>query len=309
MKNKFLLIFLIFSIIFLTTCKRKGKVEVNDIYGDAYNCTAPYIVQFDCDVTYQGSKVAYTWDFGDGTISNDKDPEHIYNKKGLYNVKLTIENYQTIHEESIIIDLQKDTLDILSDFDYTATYNYYAPAVIEFTNYSVHATNYFWNFGDNVGSKEFEPMHIFEEAGRYNIQLHAICAGDTTTSSLNIDIASPPRKIFIQEVSVWLPDDYGGYTYALEYQYDIFNETPSGLGVITASSFPLTWIINEKLFFFDGDYDNELLNFDVWDIDNPTSPVYTFYIYMYKIQEDHYPDILTWDDGNGFSAEILIGYE
>lgn len=36
-----------------------------------------------------GKAVSYVWDFGDGTTSTEKDPLHIYDKSGYYNVKLT----------------------------------------------------------------------------------------------------------------------------------------------------------------------------------------------------------------------------
>lgn len=32
----------------------------------------------------------WTWDFGDGTQSNEKSPQHIYEEKKSYNVKLTL---------------------------------------------------------------------------------------------------------------------------------------------------------------------------------------------------------------------------
>ena len=34
--------------------------------------------------------VAYNWDFGDGTVSNEKSPQHNYKKEGLYNITLNV---------------------------------------------------------------------------------------------------------------------------------------------------------------------------------------------------------------------------
>ncbi len=34
--------------------------------------------------------VAYNWDFGDGTVSNEKSPQHNYKKEGLYNILLNV---------------------------------------------------------------------------------------------------------------------------------------------------------------------------------------------------------------------------
>lgn len=34
--------------------------------------------------------LSYTWDFGDGITTTDKNPNHVFNKKGIYTVKLTV---------------------------------------------------------------------------------------------------------------------------------------------------------------------------------------------------------------------------
>ena len=40
------------------------------------------------------------WDFGDGTTSEERHPQHIYTKKGLFNVSLTISNASFIHTKT-----------------------------------------------------------------------------------------------------------------------------------------------------------------------------------------------------------------
>ncbi len=49
-------------------------------------CTLPLTVQFTNAST---NATKYTWDFGDGGTSTDKDPSHVYTKAGTYTVKLT----------------------------------------------------------------------------------------------------------------------------------------------------------------------------------------------------------------------------
>lgn len=41
---------------------------------------------------YSEDAISYQWNFGDGNLSNDKDPIHTYDAKGTYNVNLTVEN-------------------------------------------------------------------------------------------------------------------------------------------------------------------------------------------------------------------------
>jgi bacillolysin len=49
-------------------------------------CTLPVSIKFTNSST---NATTYTWDFGDGTTSTDKDPTHSYTKAGTYTVKLT----------------------------------------------------------------------------------------------------------------------------------------------------------------------------------------------------------------------------
>ncbi len=37
-----------------------------------------------------GKIVSYKWEFGDGTVSNEQNPTHVYTKEGTYTAKLTV---------------------------------------------------------------------------------------------------------------------------------------------------------------------------------------------------------------------------
>lgn len=310
MNKKSLLPILVLAIaLFFTACKKKGNIEIHDAGHVVENCTSPYAVQFYLDLTYQPSEINYTWDFGDGTTSGDKEPIHAYTEPGLYNVKLTIENYQTTVEETMIVDVSKDTLAIIADFDYEPVFNMIAPAELQFYNYSKHATSYFWNFGDGKGSIETDPIHIYETSGTHTVVLNAICEGDTSSTAYNITVQPAPEEVIISEVKIWLPDEFLGGQYELEYEYDIFNEEPASLGAIAPTAFPMSWIINEELFFFDGVYDNEMLTFEIWESGNIHDPVYVFQTTMAEIANQHYPEVMIWDDGSGFAAEVYFAYQ
>jgi PKD repeat protein len=62
-------------------------------------------------------------------------------------------------------------------------------AEITFINYSERAANFFWDFGDNMTSAEFEPLHTYLELGDYNATLLAESEfGCTDTFGLGIKI-------------------------------------------------------------------------------------------------------------------------
>lgn len=55
--------------------------------------------------TSTGNPMAFTWDFGDGNQSTQKNPKHVYETYGIYSVSLTVSNYagfNNITKEDII---------------------------------------------------------------------------------------------------------------------------------------------------------------------------------------------------------------
>ncbi|MBN2892865.1 MAG: PKD domain-containing protein [Bacteroidales bacterium] len=307
MKKFYFLLFI--SVIFFSSCAKKGNVDVKDIGFWVNNCTPSYEVQFYLDVAYQPKEITYNWDFGDGQTSTEKEPVHLYTTPGKYTVVLTIVNYKTTVDKSLIVDVSQNPMPIQADFSYEALGGkYYAPCEMSFFNNSQYASNFFWDFGDGYGSIETEPVHIFQEAGTYNIKLNAICNGDTVTSVIQKTILPPPSTIYVDVVSVWLPSEFLGGLYELEYASGGFNETPIDLADIEENSFPMTWFIGDDLFFFSGNYNSEQLYFQVNDKYDYDKTIYSFSSRFEDIQADNYPDTLYWDAGNGFAAEVLLSY-
>ena len=59
---------------------------------------------------------------------------------------------------------------------------------VTFTNSSVDADTYYWDFGDGKSSTEFSPKHTYESAGKYNVYLHANTKKDASVASLVITV-------------------------------------------------------------------------------------------------------------------------
>jgi len=57
--------------------------------------------------------------------------------------------------------------DLIADFSYTISDD----SLVSFTNQSMNATSYSWDFGDNTSSSEVDPTHIYTESGNYTITL------------------------------------------------------------------------------------------------------------------------------------------
>ncbi len=113
----------------------------------------------------------FSWNFGDGATSVEKDPFHYYSTAGSYAVILTI--------TSPVGCVSSDTVDI--------TVTYYPPPVarfkadpnyttlvnsrIQFTDMSANAVRWYWNFGDGSTSGDPSPSHYYSAEGNYKVTL------------------------------------------------------------------------------------------------------------------------------------------
>jgi len=64
---------------------------------------APLNVEFKSLVKNSIDEVTYLWDFGDGTTSYEKSPNHSYNLKGTYNISLTVKDSVDEFSDEIVI--------------------------------------------------------------------------------------------------------------------------------------------------------------------------------------------------------------
>ena len=79
---------------------------------DTSTGTAPVDIQFTGDASYDqdssGSIVAYSWNFGDGSISSDPNPIHSYQTGGQINAQLTVtDNLGETATASIALDIEE----------------------------------------------------------------------------------------------------------------------------------------------------------------------------------------------------------
>ncbi len=131
----------------------------------------PHMVQFN----EAGSNLVetYIWSFGDGGISTLRNPAHLYEDDGLYNVSLTV----TSLEGCNIIYTYEDFIRVYSnpqaDFIASPEVTSIIEPEISFSNYS--STHYMahWTFGDGDSSNVIHPDHLYDNTGEYEVQLVA----------------------------------------------------------------------------------------------------------------------------------------
>ncbi len=73
--------------------------------------------------------------------------------------------------------------EIIANFDYQVNGN-----IVSFTNTSIAASSYNWDFGDNTFSSEINPNHIYQNEGEYSVKLTALseCGEDTIVQNVTV---------------------------------------------------------------------------------------------------------------------------
>jgi len=96
----------------------------------------------------------------------------------------------------------------VADFAYTLDNNTYAPCNASFTNKSLNALSYSWDFGNGKTSTEANPTTIYEGAGSYIVTLTVSGANNNLhynklTKSVNIKIKDKPFKtLYVTDRSI-----------------------------------------------------------------------------------------------------------
>jgi PKD repeat protein len=70
---------------------------------------------------------------------------------------------------------------------------------IHFYNYSVHASDFEWNFGDGTYSYAFEPTIYYTDPGVYEVRLAAFNGGEVSYSYKTITVLAPDLNIQVRE--------------------------------------------------------------------------------------------------------------
>lgn len=192
-----------------TPCVDSTTVEVRVFPG----ISADYFIDAQCpgepinfnnlsETTY-GSIVDQFWSFGDGTSSIDANPVKTYNRGGLFNVSLTIEN------DIGCVAVKRDTLRIHPLP--TAAFDLEGQCIFEnikLTNQSTvtrgQITQYDWRIaGDSSFADTRDAGYVFQQAGNYTIQLIITTdQGCTDTVTQDISIRPEPDALALGDTTV-----------------------------------------------------------------------------------------------------------
>ncbi len=114
-----------------------------------------------------GTVTQWQWLFGDGTQSSDQNPVHMYEDTGLFTVKLIIGNYGCFDTVQFVDYIRVNPP--IARFD--VTLNCALPLVRIFTDNSIGADEWNWDFGDGNTSNLPSPVHTYTSAGSFIVKL------------------------------------------------------------------------------------------------------------------------------------------
>ena len=135
----------------------------------------------------------WVWNFGDGTLSTEQNPTHIFDAPGTYQVCLSIDGVCGSGQacEMISVSCSAPDASFLSFADELS---------VDFSDNSTSTpTNWEWDFGDGQTANGQNPTHIYDVPGNYTVCMIAsnICGIDTICRDISLSCTAPVADFFI----------------------------------------------------------------------------------------------------------------
>ena len=186
--------------------------DTADIYVNLYpSITADFTFDYDTctggpvafrDQSFTGANriESYSWEFGDGGISSDKDPQYTYQSPGLNMISLTVTDDNECVDEQIypIRYFPVPPLLIIEPSSFVGC----SPANIFFNNLSVPIDSTYtieWDFGDGSTGTAVSPTHRYTDFGVFSVNLEITSPiGCSTSASFPnwIEVKESPKAAF-----------------------------------------------------------------------------------------------------------------
>lgn len=163
------------------------------------NTNAPATVGF-----VNKSKFAngFIWYFGDGDSSKNVQVSHLYANAGNYVVTLkafTDKGIKTVSKNVTVFS----RLAPAASFTYQMPKPFVLASTATFTNTSVNAVSYVWDFGDGAKSTLSDPTHTYIAAGNFSVILKAFSSsGDSATFTTQLLVKATADSLYIDKVTI-----------------------------------------------------------------------------------------------------------
>ncbi|MEN7548787.1 PKD domain-containing protein [Rapidithrix thailandica] len=151
-----------------------GTVKVSfstaDFTGSTLFGCGPLTTTFtDASSTSTGATLTdWLWDFGDGNTSTKQNPTHVYEKPGIYTVKLKVTDSNGCTDQKT----RTNYVQVIGpDIKFTASHTGNDYSFTDATASGAPLTSWKWNFGDGSTSNTQNPTHTYTTEGVYEVSL------------------------------------------------------------------------------------------------------------------------------------------
>lgn len=152
-----------------------------------------------------GSPTSWTWSFGDGSISTERAPVHVYAVKGIYSVFLMVKNGHDTSSLLIPDYITVGTTPSLQTDFIVSPVNGMAPLTVKCTDKSIcKPTMLVYNFGDGTNATGQNRVQTCKVPGNYTISL-TITKYNPATGSVESSVATKTNAITVTNVPFVMP--------------------------------------------------------------------------------------------------------
>jgi PKD repeat protein len=143
------------------------------------------------------SRLAYTWDFGDGTSGAGKNTTHAYSAPSTYIASVIATDGVQVASDTVTVSVTPAP----ANFAVSAggPYSGFTQQPIQFIAQIVGTGNlsnvaYAWTFGDGGTAVGRNPQHTYATPGVYNVSLTASNGSLTSQDTTIADVIAPPQN-------------------------------------------------------------------------------------------------------------------
>ncbi len=155
---------------------------------------APLAVQF--SPRSRDGELVYRWDFGDGVVSEEANPQHSFETPGNYVVTLTISGVDGVASYSRRLTVEMPVIPEPIAALVANPRRGVVPLTVCFdsSDSSGLIDNHDWDFGDGVRANGIHVEHSFEQAGSYAVTLRVSGPGGQSSREAKIEVLPPPTQ-------------------------------------------------------------------------------------------------------------------
>lgn len=181
----------------------------------------PLETRFTDGSTSDASLTSWSWDFGDGTSSTERNPIHTYDDPGVYNVALTVTDANSCSDteaRSSFIQVIGPKPGFSADVQSGDV-----PLEVTFTDETISGApiiSWNWDLGDGAMSSLLNPSHTYSTAGAFDVSLTVQdldgCSRALSKPSFVTTTANADLQISVDDgVSEAVPGESVTYTIAI----------------------------------------------------------------------------------------------